>query len=88
MKKTFMTTVAVSFVLANLATAGTLQTRNVIGFDSDMDPIYGTVASDVQTLKVIGYDSDMDPIYGGPNRSVKTQKVIGFDGDMDPIYEQ
>ena len=93
MKKILTKTTAVSFVLASTllmgtAGAGTLKTLNVIGFDGDMDPIYGTVKSDVKTLKVLGYDSNLDPIYGDAKGTIKTQKVIGFDDDMDPIYQQ
>ena len=92
MKKTLMTATAVSFMLANAilpstATAGTVHTKNVIGFDSNMDAIYGTVKSDVRTLKVVSFDGK-DHVYGDLDDRVKTRKVIGFDNDMEPIYQQ
>ena len=87
MKKTVITAAAISFLLATSATAGVLQTKSVLGFDSDMDPIYGDVNGSVKTLKVVGFDSDIDPIYGDVDGSVKTLRVIGFDDSNDPIYE-
>ena len=87
MKKTLLTATAVSLVLASSALAGNLYTKNIIGFDGDLDPIYGTVKSNVKTLSVVGFDGE-DAVYGNVRGSVKTRKVIGFDSDMDAIYQQ
>ena len=51
MKKMTLATIALSFGLASTALAGTtnLYTKQVLGFDSGMNPIYGAINGKVKT---------------------------------------